>query len=124
MAIVVEDVKMNELLIIFMLIVVIVVLFVHALRLERTIKELVSRKQSQSTRYGQIFEQLIPFSRDFPFDPKKFRFIGNPIDGVVFDDDAITFCEIKLNNSNLSGKQKSIKSLVEDKKVYWKEIRG
>ncbi|MFH1127255.1 MAG: Holliday junction resolvase-like protein [archaeon] len=115
---------MNEILIIILLVVVVLLLFRHALILEKRLKETESRKQSQSTRYGQIFEQMVPFSKDFPFDPKNFRFIGNPIDGIVFEDDKIVFCEIKLNNSTLSPKQKKIKSLVEDKKVYWKEVRG
>ncbi len=115
---------MNEILVIFILIAVVAVLFIYIAQLQRRLNDTLSRKQSQSTRYGQIFEQLVPFSKDFPFDPKKFRFIGNPIDGVVFEDDMITFCEIKLNTSALSPGQKSIKRLVEDKKVCFKEIRG
>ncbi len=115
---------MKEILIIFVLIVVVAVLFMYIVQIRGKLRDALSRKQSQSTTYGQIFEQLVPFSKDFPFDPKKFRFIGNPIDGIVFEDDKITFCEIKLNNSVLSPRQKSIKRLVEDKKVCWKEIRG
>jgi predicted Holliday junction resolvase-like endonuclease len=115
---------MNEILVIIILIVIVAVLFIHSLTLERKLNDALSKKQSQSTRYGQIFEQMIPFSNDFPFDPKNFRFLGNPIDGIVFEDDKITFCEIKLNNSTMTPKQKNIKSLVEDKKVYWKEIRS
>ncbi len=115
---------MKEILIIFVLIVAVVFLFMYIVRIRGKLRDALSRKQSQSTRYGQIFEQLVPFSKDFPFDPKKFRFIGNPVDGIVFEDDKITFCEIKLNNSALSPRQKSIKRLVEDKKVCWKEIRG
>lgn len=115
---------MSEILVIFILIAVVAVLFIYIARVQRRLNDTLSRKQSQSTRYGQIFEQMVPFSKDFPFDPKKFRFIGNPVDGVVFEDDMITFCEIKLNNSVLSARQKSIKRLVEDKKVCWKEIRG
>ncbi len=115
---------MIEVLAILILCLVVVLLYLRLNQIENRLKEALSRKQSQSTRYGQIFEQMVPFSKDFPFDPKKFRFIGNPIDGIVFDDDKIIFCEIKLNNSNLSPRQKSIKKMVDDKRVYWKEIRG
>ncbi|MEA3343004.1 MAG: Holliday junction resolvase-like protein [archaeon] len=115
---------MKEILIIFVLIVAVVFLFMYIVQIRGKLRDALSRKQSQSTRYGQIFEQLVPFSKDFPFDPKKFRFIGNPIDGIVFEDDKITFCEIKLNNSALSARQKSIKKMIDDKKVYWREIRG
>ena len=115
---------MNEIIIIIVLAVLASVLFMQCVRLEKKLADTLSKKQSQSTRYGQIFEQVVPFSKDFPFDPKNFRFIGNPIDGIVFEDDKITFCEIKLNNSTLNPKQKNIKSLIDDKKVYWREFRG
>ena len=115
---------MIEVFAILILSVVVIVLYMRLNQVERKLSDVLSKKQSQSTRYGQIFEQMVPFSKEFPYDPKKFRFIGNPIDGVVFDDDKIVFCEIKLNNSVLSPRQKSIKKMVDDKKVYWKEIRG
>jgi predicted Holliday junction resolvase-like endonuclease len=92
--------------------------------LKQQLKELQSGKQSLSTRYGQIFEQLVPFSSTFPGDPKRFRFLGDPIDGILFDNEKITFCEIKLNESRLSERQKKIKQLVLEKKVEWKEIQG
>jgi len=115
---------MIEVLAIILLSVVVVVLYMRLNQVERKLSDVLSRKQSLSTRYGQIFEQMVPFSKDFPYDSKKFRFIGSPVDGVVFDDDKIVFCEIKLNNSVLSPRQKSIKKMVDDKRVYWKEIRG
>ncbi|MCK4555214.1 MAG: endonuclease [Candidatus Aenigmarchaeota archaeon] len=83
-----------------------------------------SRKQSLSTTYGKIFEQIVPFSKRFSFEPKNFRFIGDPIDGLAFTDNEVVFCEIKLNKSTLSKRQKRIKELVQKKKVRWQEIRG
>lgn len=80
-------------------------------------------KSSQSVRYGKMSEQFIPFTKDFPFSPEKFRFLGNPIDGIVFGDDKIIFAEFKAGTSNLSETQKKIKSLVESKKVEWFEYR-
>ena len=117
-------VAMIEIFAIVVLCVVVVVLYLRLNYVEGKLSDTLSRKQSQSTRYGQIFEQMVPFSKDFPYDSKKFRFIGDPIDGVVFDDDKIVFCEIKMNQSVLSPRQKSIKKMVDDKRVYWKEIRG
>ncbi len=117
-------VAMIEIFAIVVLCVVVVVLYLRLNYVEGKLSDTLSRKQSQSTRYGQIFEQMVPFSKDFPYDSKKFRFIGDPIDGVVFDDDKIVFCEIKMNKSVLSPRQKSIKKMVDDKRVYWKEIRG
>lgn len=94
------------------------------LKLKDNLREILSKKQSLSTTYGQIFEQLIPFSKKFPYDTKKFRFIGDPVDGIVFDDNKIIFCEVKLHKSQLNKRQKKIKELVRKKKVDWFEIKG
>src|SRR3989338_3957895 len=110
--------------VIVILVAVIFFLFYEITQLSRKLKTLQSTKQSQSTRYGQIFEELVPFSSKFPGDPKNFRFIGDPIDGVLFDEDSIKFVEIKMADSKLGPRQRKIKELVEQKKIEWKEIRG
>ena len=92
--------------------------------LKEELSDLRSKKQSLSTTYGQIFEQFIPFADKFPFNIKNFRFIGSPVDGIAFDDDKVVFCEIKLNKSQLSGREKRIKELVKKKRVEWFEMRG
>ena len=51
-------------------------------------------------------------------------FIGTPIDGIAFNEEKIIFCEFKANTSALSEKQKSIKKLVQEKKVEWLELRA
>lgn len=91
--------------------------------LRHALEDLRFRKNSQSVKYGQLTEQFIPFIDSFPFDPGQFRFIGNPIDGVLFDDNAIVFCEFKTASSALSQRQRRIKQLVEEKKVKWFEFR-
>jgi len=99
------------------------VLYRKASSLEEELRDLSSRKQSMSTRYGQISEQWLPLMESFPYDPKQFRFLGSPIDGIAFNEDKIVICEFKFSNSKLSKKQKAIKKLVEDGKVEWKEFR-
>jgi predicted Holliday junction resolvase-like endonuclease len=79
-------------------------------------------KASQSVKYGQLTEQWLPFLDKFPYDSQQFNFIGKPIDGLVFADDKIVFCEFKTNKSKLNEKQKWIKDLVERKKVEWLEF--
>lgn len=115
---------MIEYILLILLLGVSVLLWRQLRQVKQKLKELQSGKQSLSTRYGQIFEQLVPFSANFPGDPKRFRFIGDPVDGVLFDDDRIVFLEIKLNNSTLNDRQKKIRELVRTKKVEWKEIQG
>jgi predicted Holliday junction resolvase-like endonuclease len=74
-------------------------------------------------KYGKTSEQWIPLSEKFPYDKQKFRFLGNPIDGIAFLDDKIVFCEFKTHSAQLSPTQKNIRDLVERKKVEWMEMR-
>ncbi len=80
-------------------------------------------KQSQSVKYGKMSENWIPLSEKFPYPREKFRFLGNPIDGIAFLDDKIVFCEFKTNTSRLSHTQENIRDLVKNKKVEWNEFR-
>src|SRR5438094_10137959 len=41
--------------------------------------------QSRSTLKGQIAEQMAPMLAGFPYQPADARFLGDPIDYVVFD---------------------------------------
>ncbi len=78
-----------------------------------------TRKRSLSSTYGKITEQFAPFMEDYPFNWKKFRFIGSPIDGIQFDNEVIYFVEFKSAGGKLSEEQKRIKKMVEEKKVEW-----
>lgn len=85
--------------------------------------EVQSRKRSQSTRYGQITEQFAPFMAAWPWDAKRFKFLGDPIDGVQFTDDGIVFVEIKTNTSRLSTVQRQVRDHVRAGRVQWQEVR-
>ncbi len=86
-------------------------------------KELLSRKQSLSVKYGRMSEQFIPLLQIYPYDEQNFRFIGNPVDGVQFNDDSVVFVEFKAADSKLSPGQKHIRKLVDEGKVRFEEIR-
>ena len=90
-----------------------------AVPLKKEKRELEERKRSMATLYGKITEQFAPFMEAYPYDARRFRFIGSPIDGIQFEDDKIVFVEFKAANSKLTQEQKKIKKLVEDKKVEW-----
>lgn len=94
---------------------------VGALRTQ--LRELDHRKRSQSTRYGQITEQFAPFMADWPWDPKGFRFLGTPIDGVQFTPQGIVFVEIKSASSQLSAVQREARDHVLAGRVFWHEHR-
>ena len=77
------------------------------------IENLAHQKRSQSTKYGKLSEQFMPFLEQYPYDPQYFRFLGTPIDGVQFTDDAVVLVEFKTAGSQLSQKQRRIQQLVE-----------
>lgn len=77
------------------------------------IENLAHKKRSQSVKYGKLSEQFMPFLEQYPYDPHYFRFLGTPIDGVQFTDDAVVLVEFKTAESQLSQKQRKIKQLVE-----------
>lgn len=89
---------------------------------QKAYTKLLSQKKSSEILLGQITEKLVPFLKQFKHDPQKATFLGQPIDYIIFDDDIITFLEIKSGNSKLSTKQRRIKKLIQEKKVRWEQL--
>ena len=86
-------------------------------------KKTLSQKKSSEVRLGHIAEKLAPFLEDFTFNPEDATFLGKPIDYIVFEDEIITFVEIKSGKGQLNSKQRHIRDLIKNKQVAWKEIR-
>lgn len=88
-----------------------------------------SLKRSKEVLLGQGAEQIAPYLKNFPYAPQDTRFLGAPIDLIVFNGsvkdniDKIIFVEIKTGNSQLSKKQKQIRKIIEDGNVEWLEYR-
>lgn len=89
--------------------------------------------RSRATLKGKISEQLAPFLPEFPYAPADARFIGNPVDFVVFDgytrvkDDGgdaigIVLVEVKKGKGKLSHEQVLIRNAVEAGKVSWRTV--
>lgn len=85
--------------------------------------------QSRAVLGGKFTEQLAPFFPDSKYDPTEVRFIGSPIDMIVFpglsrgDPEEIVILEVKTGKSaQLTAQQKKIRQLVEDGMVRWDEI--
>ena len=76
---------------------------------------------------GQFSEQLAPYLPDFPYSPTECRFIGKPIDFIVFkgmDEKEITevkFIEVKSGKANLSTHERKLRDVIREKKVTWEE---
>ena len=100
-------------------------LLAAAVRAER--KDAVER--SRSVTAGKVFEQLTPFLPHFPYDPRDARFLGSPIDFVVFDGldrdrvERVVFVEVKTGTSRLSDRERRVREAVQAGRVEWREIR-
>jgi predicted Holliday junction resolvase-like endonuclease len=79
--------------------------------------KLLGQKKSSEVRTGKIAEQISPFLDDYPLEAKTARFIGDPIDFVHFDEDKVTFVEVKSGKSQLSTKQRRIRDMIKAGKV-------
>ncbi|MFZ5627758.1 MAG: Holliday junction resolvase-like protein [Spirochaetota bacterium] len=78
---------------------------------------------------GTFSEQLAPYLPDFPFDPTEARFIGKPVDFVVFRGlsagavDEVVFVEVKSGKSRLNRNETSIRQAVASGRVSFVEYR-
>lgn len=95
---------------------------------ERTRKEAIA--QSRAVLGGKFVEQLAPYLPEFKYDPTEARFIGSPIDLIVFpglasgDPEEIVIMEIKTGKTGqLTPQERKIRQLIEDGMVRWELIQ-
>ena len=92
-----------------------------------------SVNRSRSTLKGKIAEQMAPVLQEFAFNPADARFIGSPVDYIIFDgltevaDDQktsihIVFMDVKKGAGKLTRVQRIIKKAVEDREVAWQTL--
>lgn len=87
-------------------------------------------KRSQSVTRGKVTECLIPYFPDFPYNPKDARFLGTPVDLIVFDglSDAdevqkVVFVEIKTGKAaNLSKRERAVRECIKAGRVQYSTI--
>lgn len=79
---------------------------------------------------GKTLEKLVPFLDKFPYNPHDVRWLGDPIDLIIFDGystkgtpEQIVFCEVKSGESKLSKVQSKVKELINAKRVKWDEFK-
>jgi len=86
-------------------------------------------QRSQSVTVGKITEHLVPHLPGFGFNPKDARFIGSPIDLLIFDglDEGdlrrVVFMEVKTGVSSLSTRERRLRDAIQAGKVEWREYR-
>ena len=86
-------------------------------------------KQSRAVLGGLVSEQIAPLLPDFPFDPGDCRFIGKPVDFIVFrgmngqNISEVVFLEVKSGVSkNLNSQEKRLREAVQAGRVRWAQF--
>lgn len=78
---------------------------------------------------GKVQEQLTSLFPGFRFNPRDARFLGSPIDFVVFDglDEGeireVVFLEVKTNRSALTHRERLVRDAILAKRVSWGLLR-
>ena len=85
--------------------------------------------RSLAVTVGKVSEQLVPYLPGFGYNPKDARFLGSPVDFVVFDGlDAgalrrVVFLEVKTGAAALSTRERQIRDAIESGRISWDELR-
>ena len=93
-------------------------------------------KRSRYVLKGKIAEHLVPLLRDvFRYEPADARFIGAPIDYLIFDGYSkakdsnwdgsieVILADVKTGDAKLNKTERKIKEAVEAGRVRWETIR-
>jgi len=95
-------------------------------------KKLVTEKAEITTKavnVGKNLEKVLPTMRDFKWNVPDSKFLGDPIDLMVFNGlsmgkvSSLSFVEVKSGNASLNNHQKSIRDAIEDRKVSYRVFK-
>lgn len=89
-----------------------------------------ARKRSRAISKGMMLEHICPHLPTFKHHPRDARFLGDPIDFVIFNGlfsskkvDEIIIAEVKSGDSKMSEEEKSVQKAVEKGKVNFELIQ-
>ena len=86
-------------------------------------------QRSLAVTAGKVHEQLVPYLPEFGFNPKDARFLGSPVDLVIFDGLAagavqrVVFLEVKTGGAALTTRERQVRDVVDAREVVWAELR-
>jgi len=88
-------------------------------------------KKSEAVIRGKVTEHLIPYFPDFEYNPKDARFLGTPVDFIIFDGlsegemNKVVFVEVKSGkNGALSQREKLVRECINRGKVSYEIIHN
>lgn len=93
---------------------------------EQVAKETLRR--SSATLKGQVGERFAPFVPGFHYEPADARFLGSPVDYVVFDGladgqvKAVAFVEVKTGALPLTPFQRQVKEAIDGGRVTFRVV--
>jgi len=86
-------------------------------------------KQSRAVLGGLVSEQMAPLLPGFPFDPGDCRFVGKPVDFIVFrgmngqDISEVVFLEVKSGTARaLNSQERKLRDVIRSGRVSWAEF--
>lgn len=86
-------------------------------------------QRSLAVTAGKVHEQLVPYLPEFGFNPKDARFLGSPVDLVIFDGLAdgevrrVVFLEVKTGGAPLTTRERQVRNVIDAREVVWAELR-
>ena len=86
-------------------------------------------KRSRATLKGQIGERFAPFEGGFGYEPADARFLGSPVDYVVFDGltdgqiRGVAFVEVKVGALPLTPFQRQVREAIKAGRVDWRVLQ-
>ncbi len=89
--------------------------------------------KSRAVLKGMIGEQLAPMLPEFRYNPADARFLGSPIDYIIFDGYSeakegrgkirrIVLMDVKTGNAQLSPIEKKVKDAVAEGSIHWETL--
>lgn len=86
-------------------------------------------KRSHDVIKGKITEHLVPFFSEFPYHPKDARFLGTPVDLIVFDGLSedhvkdIVFIEVKSGKkASLTTRERSVRDCIQEGHIQYQVL--
>lgn len=86
-------------------------------------------KGSQAAITGRVLEKFTPYLPEFGFNPRDVRFLGDPVDFVIFDGlsegevKRVVFMEVKTGGGTLNSSERRVKGAVAERRVEWRLFR-